>query len=104
MPLNSSRTDRVADRRFRVARRRIQHAETQRQLAAYFHVSVATINNDLKVLDKQWREHAAQDTESHRARQLAEIEEVKRWAWMTAPDNPRPLIQAIKLEAQITGT
>lgn len=104
MPYKRTRNDNVQARRERVAKRRIEHAETQRQLAAYFGVSVATINNDLKVLDQQWREHAAQDTATHRARQLAELEHVKRWCWMTAPDNPRPLIQAIKLDAQITGT
>lgn len=106
MALNSSKRERISSRRERVAKRRIQFSESQRELAAYFNVSVATINNDLKVLDAEWRRKAAQDTETLRAQQLAEIDQVKRIAWIQGYQFPamKIILQAVKLEAQITGT
>ena len=64
--------------------------------------SLATINGDIKKLEKQWRKAAADSTIEHKARQLAEIGEVKRQAWLDK--DPALVLRAIDLEANITGT
>lgn len=64
--------------------------------------SLATIHGDIKKLEKQWRKAAADSTVEHKARQLAEIGEVKRQAWIDK--DPALVLRAIDLEANITGT
>ena len=64
--------------------------------------SLGTINGDIKRLERQWRKAAADSIEEHKARQLAEIGEVKRQAWN---DKDAALVlRAIDLEANIVGT
>jgi hypothetical protein len=64
--------------------------------------SLGTINGDIKKLERQWRKSAADTIEEHKARQLAEIGEVKRQAWL---DKDAALVlRAIDTEANITGT
>ena len=43
--------------------------------------SVSTIQQDLKRLEEQWRQETLKGISDHRARVLAEIQEVKRSAW-----------------------
>ena len=64
--------------------------------------SLGTINGDIKKLEKQWRKSAAASIEEHKARQIAEIAEVKRAAWMDK--DPSTVLRAIDLEANIIGT
>lgn len=64
--------------------------------------SLATINIDLKKLEREWRKNAAESIEEHKARQLAEIGEIKRQAWN---DKDAALVlKAIGMEADIVGT
>jgi hypothetical protein len=83
---------------------RIEQNKTQREIAAYLGVSLGTVNRDIQVLNAHWREQASLDTQTLRAQQLAEIHQVKQYAWMIAPDNLHTLLKALRLEAQITGT
>ena len=101
----SSKRDAIEHRRTQVARRRIR-GESQRAIAQALQVSLGTINRDLKALDARWRKNADLDIGTHRARQLAEIDEIKRWAYLQVADPRamRALLMAIKLEAQIIGT
>ena len=64
--------------------------------------SLGTINGDIKRLEKQWRKAAADTIEEHKARQLAEIAEVKRQAWNDKDTGA--VLRAIDLEANILGT
>src|SRR5689334_2485011 len=104
MPLNTSKRMLVEARRSRVAKLRIGQGKTQREIAAHLNVSLGTVNRDMKALEAQWLNNAQLDMETFRARQLAEIEQIKRWAWLEVmePGMMRALLQAIKLEAQIT--
>ena len=106
MALNTSKRDAITRRRKRVTELRLHRNWTQREIADACGVSAATINNDLRVLNKQWLAEAKQDTETLRARQLAELRLVKDWAWLTGREmvNMRTILHALKLEAQLTGT
>ena len=64
--------------------------------------SLGTINGDIKRLEKQWRKAAADTIEEHKARQVAEIAEVKRQAW--TDKDTGAVLRAIDLEANILGT
>lgn len=61
-----------------------------------------TIQNDLKALKDQWRESAGVATDEHQARQLAEIQEIKRMAWQQ--QNGNLALQALDREMKLTGT
>ncbi len=64
--------------------------------------SLGTINGDIKKLERNWRKAAADTIDEHKARQLAEIGEVKRQAWN---DKDAALVlRAIDTEANILGT
>lgn len=105
MSLNTSKRDAIEYRRSQVAKKRLL-GWTQRQLADHFDVSAATINSDLKALDKRWREAADIDVAEHRGRQLGAIHELKKILWLQIYGEKAQLVylQALKLEAQITGT
>lgn len=82
---------------------------TQREIAAQRGVSVATINSDIRAITERWRERADVGMETHRANQLAQIYSIKQRAWRAGGNSGsekylRVLLQAIRLEAQITGT
>ena len=64
--------------------------------------SLGTINGDIKRLEKQWRKAAADTIEEHKARQVAEIAEVKRQAWNDK--DTATVLRALDLEANILGT
>lgn len=64
--------------------------------------SLGTIQEDAKALERQWRATAQKDAKIWKARQLAEIEEVKRDAWSRGKLDF--VLRAIELEAKITGT
>ena len=64
--------------------------------------SLGTINTDIKRLEKQWRKAAADTIEEHKARQIAEIGEVKRQAWNDKDTGA--VLRALDLEANIIGT
>lgn len=64
--------------------------------------SLGTIQADAKALERQWRSAAKKDAKVWKARQLAEIEEVKREAW--ARGKLDIVLSAIDKEMKITGT
>ena len=63
---------------------------------------LATIQRDAAALERQWKTAAARTTAKWKARQLAEIEEVKREAW--ARGKLDIVLGAIDREVKITGT
>src|SRR5688500_4322779 len=101
MSLNTSRKAKIALRRKRVAELRAQ-GRSQREIASMVGASVGTVGGDLKVLMKQWRQEAGLSISEHASRQLAEIREVKRWAWLQV--DLKMVLAAVRLEAYITGT
>lgn len=105
MALNSSKRNAIEARRSEVAKLRFK-GKTQREIAVWLHTSLTTVNRDLKVLDRRWRQAADEAVATHRARQLAEISNIKKTVWLQAPEpaTMRVMLQAIKLEAQIIGT
>lgn len=107
MALNGSKKVFMEWRRQQVADR-LRAGTSQRAIAGQLGVSVATINHDVRILNARWREAANVDTAAHRARQLADIERIKAALWRSgalsgSAPQIRVLLQAIKLEAQITG-
>lgn len=64
--------------------------------------SPQTIHNDLKLLRDEWRERAAEDIKIHHARQLAEIQEIKRQAFLDR--DGRLALMAIDREIKLLGT
>src|SRR5437870_3143819 len=113
MALNTSHAAVLALRRELLAKWRL-HGLTQRELVAILAkrmedgqparitVSLAAVNRDLKALERGWRARAAEAIGARKARQLAEIDEAKRRAWL---DNDlQALARFIKLESDIFGT
>jgi len=63
--------------------------------------SMATIQNDLRELENQWKEEAMKNTADHRARVLAEIKEAKASAWKTGKLSL--VLRAIQQEVDLLG-
>jgi DNA-binding transcriptional MerR regulator len=110
---NSSQQDVIAARRQQVARLRLRGL-SMRDIAQALALpplslvdaktgkpySAATICNDLK--EAEWRASAQADIAAWKAKQLAEIAEVKRAAWLEK--DLTTVLSALKQEADITGT
>lgn len=65
-------------------------------------ISLTTIKFDVDMLRERWRSEALKDTSEHMARQLAEIEQVRRKAWA---DGDMPIVlRALELEMKLLGT
>lgn len=113
MALNNSKQFIIEQRREIVSRLRIR-GFTQREIVSSLAAkgmvnpktgkpySVGIINADLQTMQNQWRESAQADTGEHKARQLAEIQALKRQGW--AREEPKIILQALELEIAITGT
>ena len=87
MPLNNSKSDVIAMRRQEIARLRLRGL-TQREIVVALEqlptpmiTSVATVNRDLKELDKAWREGAGEAVDALKARELARIDLVESEYW-----------------------
>jgi len=112
MPLNRShdaieakRLELVAALRLRGrSQREIQQALAMQMVnpATGEPYSLGTVNADIKKLERQWRKTAADTIEEHKARQLAEIGEVKRQAW--TDKDMTVVLRSLDLEANIVGT
>lgn len=63
--------------------------------------ALGTINSDLKAVGKRWREAATQDIAAHKARQMAELAEVRRAAW--AKGHLTSVLKALLQEAKLLG-
>lgn len=119
MTLNTSQRDMMEMRRAAVARLRLRGL-TLREIALALAkgdakgqgrilnpdtgepYSNVTILNDLKALSAEWKENAQADISEHRARQIAEIEQVKRQAW--SDSDGALALRAIELEMKLLGT
>lgn len=64
--------------------------------------SVGTIHRDLKAIETEWREAAVADIAAWKAKQLAELAEVKRAAWLEK--DLGMVLRAIQQEVDIIGT
>ena len=62
---------------------------------------LATIFRDCRALQQQWLEQTKEVLDEHRARQLAELAEVKREAWSTK--QLKPVLDALRHEAKLLG-
>lgn len=63
--------------------------------------SISTINKDLKAIEEEWKEETFKGISDHRARVLAEIQEVKRSAWMAGKHSI--VLRAIDQEVGLLG-
>jgi transposase len=63
---------------------------TQSAIAEKLDVSQPTVSTDLKAIQQEWLESAAQDVELARAQSLAELEMVKREAWKAWERSQQP--------------
>ena len=114
MALNGSQKDAIQHRREQVARLRLRGLTVREICVALTQLpepitgkdnkplNVATIHGDLKKLDAEWRERAAEAIDARKARQLAEIDEAKRKAWQAS--DLQALARFLKLESDIFGT
>ena len=103
----------IDHRRELVARARLRGAtirEIVEGLAQAGHVnpetgeawSRGTIHSDLKALQSEWRRESKKAVDHHKARQLAELYEVKRQAWRD--NDMQSVLRAIGQEMDLLGT
>ena len=110
---NGSRNDIVRRRREAVGRLRV-YGMTEREIAIALPkqgivnpqtgepFSHQTVHLDCEALRQEWRENAAVSTAEHQARELAEVQEIKRQAFL---DRDGMLaLRAIEKEMKILGT
>jgi hypothetical protein len=113
MALNSSKKMVVEKRRRFVASLRLR-GMTQREIESALPAhgvfnpktgkpwTLGMINRDLKAIEAQWREDAARDISELKAKQLAEIGEVKLEAWKKGAI--KNVLAALDREMKLTGT
>lgn len=116
MPLDArDRGDIIARRRELVARMRLRGL-SQREITAALPTldqpcineesgepwSLATVNTDLKALQAEWRREAKKATEHHKARQMAELAEARRQAWLN--NDMQSVLRAVGMEMGLLGT
>ena len=104
--------DIVGARRELVAKLRVRGLTTREIAVAVFEagytnkegyaLSHQTIVSDLKILRVRWEKNANVDVGEHRARQLAEIQHLKRKAW--SDQDGSLALRAIETEMKLTGT
>lgn len=64
--------------------------------------SLGVINSDIKAIEMEWRTACTRDISEHKARQLAEIGEIKKHAWNAK--EYAVVLKAIDQESHILGT
>jgi hypothetical protein len=64
--------------------------------------SLSTIHKDLQAIQEDWRSHARQDIATHKARQLAELNELRRAAWQAK--DYRLALSVLREEIALLGT
>jgi hypothetical protein len=64
--------------------------------------SLGIINKDIADIEARWRESCSKDIGEHKARQLAEINEVKKHAWKATEF--AVVLKAIDQESHLLGT
>lgn len=113
MALNNSQKAIIENRRQMVARLRLRGI-TQREIQQALEVqgsinpetkeawSLGTINADISVLEAEWRKRASDEIDNLKARQLAEIAEIKRQGWTNK--DLAIVLRALSMEVDIIGT
>jgi len=108
----------LLERRKNVAQRFIKGEPTW-MIARAFEVTVQTIRGDLRAIRRDWREAAVAGLTDHLAKELAEVNEVCRLAWLSfsrsregtgkrkeVPGNPRWLmivLDCVKRRCEMLG-
>ena len=64
--------------------------------------ALSTIADDLKALRREWHREASADTAAHKAREFAELQEVKQLAW--SQKDGRLALRALETEMKLLGT
>lgn len=106
MTLNNSSQSIIENRRATVARLRLRGL-TQREIVAALaqqgqDFSLGTVNRDLQVIGEQWRQDARADIAELRARQFAELREVRRIAWKAGQLDT--VLKSLAQEAKLLGS
>ena len=96
----------IEERRQMVAHLRVRGA-TIREIATHLRTkgisrSIGTVHRDTKIIEEEWRQHARQDIATHKARQLAELNEIRRAAWRDK--DYRLALQVLREEIALLGT
>jgi hypothetical protein len=109
---NTSKTEIIDHRRRLVAAYRLRgytQREIVRMLAEEEEInpktgkswSLGIVNADIRFLREQWKAQAAQDTETHKSKMLAELREVVRVAWES--DDLGVILRSLKQQAELLG-
>ena len=103
---NNATRARIDERREVVARLRLRGASI-REIAKHCRQmglarSLSTIHKDLRAIQEDWRSHARQDIATHKARQLAELNELRRAAWQSK--DYRLALSVLREEIALLGT
>jgi predicted transcriptional regulator len=68
---------------------------SQMAIAAHLGLSQATISNDLKAIQAQWRESSVRDFDSARERELRKLDRVERESWAAWERSQKPTQSAV---------
>lgn len=82
----------IAERRHRVARLCARKL-TQREIARTLGISQATVSRDVGEIEKQWMAEARAELDSHRARELSELQAMERDLATIAATDPDPSVK-----------
>lgn len=63
---------------------------------------LATVNRDIKAIRREWQARTAKSIDKHQARQLMELQELKRFAW--ANKDADLALRALEKEMRLLGT
>jgi hypothetical protein len=66
-------------------------------------VSYATVSRDLAAIEADWRQAAAADLGEHKARLLAENQELRRVQWSQSPIDAAAIQRSLDYEARLLG-
>lgn len=81
---------------------------TGREIAQHVNVSESQVSRDLKAISKAWRESALRDIDQKKARDLAEMDHIKRELWQAWNNSkqekadPRFIAELLKTLKQVS--
>jgi hypothetical protein len=114
MGLNTAWKSQVVFRRVHVARLRVQgltFREIVEQLPQLGVVnpktqrpySLGVVHRDIQCLEDEWRAEVRQSLLEHKARLLAKLQEVERWAWKGAVPDLSIILQVVRQQRELLG-
>jgi hypothetical protein len=112
MTQNSSKKAEVLFRREKVTRLRLRHLSLReivqeldqqgiRNPRTHEPYDLTTIHRDIRALEREWEERAAEDMARHKGELIAELREARRQAW--DDDKLSYVLRSIEQEAKILG-